>query len=75
MGSFLRYSDMSVGSVTFLRVGDDELPRGECDDWRIHWIGWSSLAGAAGRRIGRAIGRIERNTLPAIDMIAAWNCR
>jgi hypothetical protein len=71
MGSFLRYSDISVGSVTFLRAGDDELPSGECDDWRIHWIGWSSLAGAAGRRIGRAIGRIERNTLPVIDIIAA----
>jgi hypothetical protein len=39
MGSFLRYSDMSVGSVTFLRAGDDELPSGECDDWRIHWTG------------------------------------
>mgnify|MGYP006953152525 CR=1 FL=1 len=32
MGSFLRYSDIIVGSVTFLRAGDDELPSGECDD-------------------------------------------
>jgi hypothetical protein len=71
MGSFLRYSDMSVGSVTFLREGDDELPRGECDDWRIHWTGWTSLAGAAGRTIGRATGRMARNTLPAIDIVAA----
>lgn len=70
MGSFLRYSDMSVGSVTFLRVGDDELPRGECDDWRIHWTGWRCLVGAAGRKAGRATGRIARSTLPAIDIVA-----
>ncbi|KAH0194779.1 hypothetical protein KCV03_g65, partial [Aureobasidium melanogenum] len=69
MGSFLRYSDMIVGSVTFLRAGDDELPRGECDDWRMHWMGWTSLGGAAGRITGRATGRTTRSMLAVIDMV------
>jgi hypothetical protein len=60
---------MIVGSVTFLRAGDDELPRGECDDWRMHWMGWSSLVGAAGRIIGRATGRTTRSMLAVIDMV------
>lgn len=35
----------------------------------MHWTGWSSLTGAAGRIIGRAIGRMARSMLAAVDMV------